>query len=128
MFSQLYTDYFRHKLWERSQHPVSNFVVQHLLSNANHEAQIQMIFEELKPHIPNLIEQGKLGVLLRLVQGCHKFHVKEKELCKVLFQQVQSGTSVVCYLLELKHNDVPQKKKFSNTIKTFFFFFFLLEI
>lgn len=55
MYSLIYTDYFRHKLLERSKHPVANFVVQHLISNVNHQAQVTMIFDELKDHISALL-------------------------------------------------------------------------
>ncbi|KAI8391327.1 armadillo-type protein [Radiomyces spectabilis] len=84
VYNKIYTTYLRNKLEKFSLHPIANFVIQHLLTNARSPQQFDMMVQELSGSFEKLIKGGKYGVIRSLIEASVTLKTSEKEILRSL--------------------------------------------
>uniref|UniRef100_A0A1D1ZIW6 Pumilio 23 n=2 Tax=Anthurium amnicola TaxID=1678845 RepID=A0A1D1ZIW6_9ARAE len=87
-YDEILTKVFRGSLPKISTHICGNFVVQALLSSAKSQGQVDLIWEEINPHLRYLLEMGKSGVIVSLLAACQRFQIHGHECCQKLADAV----------------------------------------
>lgn len=93
-FVTLWTTYFRTKLMSKINHPVANFVVQRLIEYCRNEGQFKLIIHELGEMIEKLIDDGRAGVVVKLIETGLKFTSVQKALLAHLVKGLSRGNDV----------------------------------
>ncbi|KAJ3145160.1 Nucleolar protein 9 [Geranomyces michiganensis] len=84
LFHQLYVTYFRTRLLELCNHPVANFVVQHLILNTRNATQLEVLLDELLPAFDALLWRNRAGVVVKITETCVKHQACQKEVVKAI--------------------------------------------
>ncbi|ORX72330.1 hypothetical protein DL89DRAFT_265918 [Linderina pennispora] len=85
LLQRLYTRYFRGSLSELGFHPISNFVVQSLLSNAKSP--------EIEPLVHDLLFKNRPGVIRALIESCVRLKAGYSELINALNKGLGATTT-----------------------------------
>ncbi|KAJ2013130.1 Nucleolar protein 9 [Coemansia sp. S155-1] len=85
LLQKLYDLYFRGNLKALAFHPISNFVVQSLFSNAKSERQLKSMIEGVAPMVGDLLFKNRPGVVRALVDSCVRLESGYLELINALY-------------------------------------------
>ncbi|KAJ2367132.1 Nucleolar protein 9 [Coemansia sp. RSA 2610] len=88
----LYERYFSSNLKTLAFHPISNFVVQSLFSNAKNERQLKTMIAEIQPIVGNLLFKQRPGVVRALLDSCIRLKAGSAEIMNALYSGL--GVSV----------------------------------
>ncbi|KAK1280740.1 hypothetical protein QJS04_geneDACA004824 [Acorus gramineus] len=95
LYDDILRKVFRKSLFEVSCHQCGNFVIQAMVSSVKSQAQMELIWEELGPHIKELLEVGKPGVVASLLAACQRLQTHCQESCRALAAAVHSESEPV---------------------------------
>lgn len=85
IFEETYSRFFRGSLLELCHNSISNYVIQALIAAPNcSPAIVRQVFEELGPHLSDLMSRRRSGVVAALVAACGRMGVCQKETCQTL--------------------------------------------
>lgn len=105
LYNELLDVIFKGPLLEISSHQCGNFVVQAVISSARTKEQVNLIWEELGPHLGHLLEAGKPGVVASILAACQRLQTNANEFCQALSvavcPEVESPSGIVPHLLHL---------------------------
>ncbi|PKA61444.1 Pumilio like 23 [Apostasia shenzhenica] len=105
LYAELLDVVFKGSLFDMSSHQLGNFVVQALVSSARTKDQATLFVEELGPHLGQLFEAGKPGVVASILAACQRLHTHIDEFCEALTTalcpQSKATTCIVPHLLFL---------------------------
>jgi nucleolar protein 9 len=82
LYSLLYSRFFRGKEIEFCRDAVANFVVQRLIACTRDGPQVEMLFDALAPHFPELLSSMRGGVVLKLIEACQQKGVCQEKMVK----------------------------------------------
>ncbi|KAJ1856843.1 Nucleolar protein 9 [Coemansia sp. RSA 1822] len=85
LLQTLFERYFCGRLSVLSLHPISNFVVQSLLSNAKNERQLKTMIAEIQPSVGNLLFKQRPGVVRSLLDSCIRLRAGSVEIMNALY-------------------------------------------
>ncbi|KAJ2740311.1 Nucleolar protein 9 [Coemansia sp. BCRC 34301] len=85
LLQKIYDQYFRGNLKALAFHPISNFVVQSLFSNAKSERQLKSMIEGVAPMVGDLLFKNRPGVVRALVDSCVRLESGHLELINALY-------------------------------------------
>ena len=92
IFEEVYSRFFKGSLLDLCHNSISNYVIQALIATPScSPAIIRQVFEELSPHLTDLISRRRSGVVAALVAACGRMGICQKEVCQVLEK------SILCY-------------------------------
>ncbi|KAF0690536.1 Aste57867_18085 [Aphanomyces stellatus] len=89
MWSAVFERCLQTRLLEFSEHPISNFVVQNFIERAPTQPLAEAILDELQDAVWSLLSMHRPGVVWRLAECCHKFHLREKAFFKAVVAAVE---------------------------------------
>ncbi|ORX93043.1 ARM repeat-containing protein [Basidiobolus meristosporus CBS 931.73] len=92
LFQLIYTTYFRGRLANLCQHPIANFVVQHLLTNAKSEGQLEVMISEIVPDFSGFLMRGRSGVIRSSIDACVRLGCCYKEVVKGICKAFGANT------------------------------------
>lgn len=78
IFRKIFKTYLKGKLEKFSMHPISNFVIQHLITNVRKTKQLDQMMSELGGSFEKLLKFGKYGVIRSLVDASIKLETSQK--------------------------------------------------
>ncbi|KAJ2731384.1 Nucleolar protein 9 [Coemansia sp. BCRC 34962] len=85
LLQKFYDSYFRSNLKALAFHPISNFVVQSLFSNARSERQLKSMIEGVAPMVGDLLFKNRPGVVRALVDSCVRLESGYLETVNALY-------------------------------------------
>ncbi|KAJ2140510.1 Nucleolar protein 9 [Coemansia sp. RSA 564] len=85
LLQTLFERYFCGRLSVLSMHPISNFVVQSLLSNAKNERQLKTMIAEIQPSVGTLLFKQRPGVVRALLDSCIRLRAGSVEIMNALY-------------------------------------------
>ncbi|PON78276.1 Coatomer beta subunit [Trema orientale] len=91
LYNEIFSKVFRNSLFEFSSHHYGNFVVQALISQARHQGQMELIWEELGPKFKDILEMGRSGVIASIIAASQRLHTHEQKCCQALAAAVCSA-------------------------------------
>ncbi|GAA5804800.1 hypothetical protein HPULCUR_010308 [Helicostylum pulchrum] len=80
IFRKIFKTYLKGKLEKFSMHPISNFVIQHLITNVRKTKQLDQVMSELGGSFEKLLKFGKYGVIRSLVDASIKMETAQKQV------------------------------------------------
>ncbi|KAK9768120.1 Nucleolar protein 9 [Basidiobolus ranarum] len=92
LFHLIYTTYFRGRLANLCQHPIANFVVQHLLTNAKNAGQLEVMMSEIVPDFTGFLRRGRSGVIRSAIDACVRLDCCYKEVMKGISKAFGANT------------------------------------
>ncbi|KAK8952145.1 hypothetical protein KSP39_PZI003218 [Platanthera zijinensis] len=105
LYNELLCVFFRGPQLQISSHQFGNFIVQALVSSAKTKEHVNFIWEELGPHLYELLEAGKPGVVASILAACQRLQTHVDEFCQALSVAACSEstfpTGIVPHLLHL---------------------------
>ncbi|XP_052062783.1 nucleolar protein 9-like [Mytilus californianus] len=128
-YTELYKKLFKGKLLLYAVHPVSNFILQRLITNVKEKEHFEEIFGELCGYLEDMLAVNHLGVVTRLAEACHRLGCNQEKLLRSLkaafhcLEPVERETKVAPLLLSLTtyeiHYDMAdsEEKKENKTDK-----------
>ena len=92
IFEEAYSRFFKGSLLELCHNSISNYVIQAMIA-APHcsPAIVRQVFEELGPHLSDLISRRRSGVVAALMASCGRMGVCQKEACLALEKALMSS-------------------------------------
>ncbi|CAG2251425.1 NOP9 [Mytilus edulis] len=106
-YTELYKKLFKGKLLLYAVHPVSNFILQRLITNVKEKEHFEEIFGELCGYLEDMLAVNHLGVVTRLAETCHRLGCNQEKLLRSLkaafhcLEPVERETKVAPLLLSL---------------------------
>ncbi|KAJ2816525.1 Nucleolar protein 9, partial [Coemansia sp. 'formosensis'] len=85
LLQKLYDLYFRGNLKALAFHPIANFVVQSLFSNAKSDRQLKSMIEGVAPMVGDLLFRNRPGVVRALVDSCVRLESGYLEIINALY-------------------------------------------
>ncbi|KAJ2670969.1 Nucleolar protein 9 [Coemansia sp. RSA 1085] len=86
LLKRFYKQYICSKLKELAFHPISNFVVQSVLSNAKTDEQLKSMIAEIQPHVGDLLFKQRPGVVRALLDSSIRLKCGAAEITDALYQ------------------------------------------
>jgi len=86
LWQEIYNSYFNTHVPQLAQHPIANFIVQHLMASVADKSQAKQIIAELLPYVEDLLAVGHMGVVVRMAETAVRFVIKQKKILKALLQ------------------------------------------
>lgn len=84
IYRKIYKTYVKGKLEKFSLHPISNFVVQNLITYVRKAKQLDEMMKELSGSFGKLVKNGKYGVIRALVDASAKLETSQKEVVEAI--------------------------------------------
>ncbi|XP_069112606.1 nucleolar protein 9-like isoform X2 [Argopecten irradians] len=84
VYRDIYKKVFKGKLIHYALHPVSNFILQKLLTNVKEKELFEEMFEELSVLIEDLLALNHLGVVTRMAETCLRLGCRQEKLVRCI--------------------------------------------
>ncbi|CAO3620810.1 unnamed protein product [Cunninghamella echinulata] len=120
VYDRIHQTYLKGKFEKFSLNPVSNFVIQHAITNVRTPQQLKSIVAELSNSFDKLIKNGKYGVIRSLIDASVKMDSSQKEIVDALtnglgMADVKDRKEFVNCIIRMKSlqewNDLPDEEK-----------------
>lgn len=83
---RLFKNHFQGQLYSLAEHPIANFPLQRLLDAVTSPELLSLVFEELSPALEAVLARGHPGVVVALVEACHRVGAHQAQVLQLLFE------------------------------------------
>ncbi len=87
-FKSIYKSFFRARLVELCAHPISNFVVQSLISSTRKESQYEEMLDLIVPHFEEFIfgSASRSGIVVKVIESAIKYPEQQKKCTNAILK------------------------------------------